>query len=77
MERTAIELTIQEKDQRNVLYCEGFRVTATGHLAIDFFDGGYSCCIKLSNLVSVRTVQKHSLFNSMKEVLEWKEKYKL
>lgn len=77
MERTAIELTIQEKDQRNTLYCEGFKVTSTGYLAIDFFDGGYSCCIKLQNLVSVRTVQRHSIFNSMKEVLNWKEKFKI
>lgn len=77
MERTAIELTIQSKDSRSTLYCEGFRVTSTGYLAIDFFDGGYSCCIKLQNLVSVRTVQRHSLFSSMKDVLEWKEKYHL
>ena len=77
MERMAIELTFECAGKEHVVYCENFEITTTNYVSIDYFDGGYNCVYKASELKSAKMVLRNSVFPDMESYLYWKNAYNM
>lgn len=77
MERMAIELTFERSGKEYVEHCENFKITSTGYVAIDYFDGGYNCVYKANELKGAKMVLKKSVFPDMESYLYWKNAYNM
>lgn len=75
MERMAIALTFEHNGKETVEYCENFKITTTGYVAIDYFDGGHNCVYRKEDLKSAKMELRKSLFPDMESYLQWKNAY--
>lgn len=74
MERMCLEVTFSVKGKDVITYAKKIEITLTGYVAVDHFDGGFTCIHTKEQLKSVRMIQKESLFQNMEDYLEWKNR---